>query len=139
MKKKLLFAGLLSSYLLIAAIADGHAAPIVLSDEDLDAISGKANNFIFSDSIDINLALTGNDQNGNVQLGYYQWNDSHASDVSQVKGGNRFDGEQSSVQAKVVEVNNAIFWGSLGQNALNTTTLHGGSNVAHAITVVGGF
>lgn len=139
MKKKLLFAEMVLSVLLTVAVAVGHAAPTAVSDDDLDAISGKANSFETDASLGINLALTGGNQNGNVQLGSYQWFDNHSSDTSQGKGGNRFDGEQSTVQAKVTAVNNSIFWGALGQSALNTGILAGGSNMAHSTMMVGGF
>ena len=139
MKKKLLLAEMVSSVLLTAAVAVCHAAPTVVSDAELDSISGKANSFVSGAATDINLAFTGNNQSGNAQLGSYQWFDSHASDGSQVKGGNRFNGSPSYVQSNVTALNNSIFWGALGQNSLNVGTLAGGSNVAHSTMVVGGF
>jgi len=139
MKKKLLLAEMVSSVLLTVAVSVSHAAPTIVSDAELDSVSGKANSFISGGATGINLALTGNNQSGNAQLGTYQWFDSHTLDTSQGKGGNRFDGAQSKVQSQVTALNNSIFWGALGQNAMNVGTHAGGSNVAHAIMVVGGF
>jgi hypothetical protein len=126
--------------LLTAAVTASHAAPTVMSDAGLDTITGKAGNLVTSSSLDISTAFTGADNSANIQWGFYQWYDNHSADKSQVKGGNQFDGASSEVQAKVVEQNNAIFWGGLGQNSLTTSAIgSGGSNMAYGTFAAGGF
>lgn len=140
MKKKHIVAGLVSTALLITLVSSVHADPVAVSDAELDAVSGKAgSSFESSDALDISLSQIGTNQSSSVQWGVYQWFDSHTTDGSQAKGGNRFDGDLSSVQSTVTAINNSIFWGSLGQSAINTGKLDGGSNVAHATMSVGGF
>ena len=140
MKKNRLFAGMVSAVLLTVAVPASHAAPIALSDDALEAISGKAGSFVTSDSLDISVALDGDHHSSNIQWGMYQWFDDHTSDQSQAKGGNQFDGAQSNVQGQVSTMNNALFWGSLGQSNLNASSIgNGGSNKAYATMSVGGF
>jgi len=139
MKNKLLFSGMAAASLLTAAVtATSYAAPTVVSDSALDEITGK-NNVTTASALAISVAFTGSDASANVQWGYYQWYDNHSSDTSKVKGGNRFDGSSSQVQASVSELNNAIFWGGLGQNSLTTGTMSGGSNMAYGTFAGGGF
>jgi len=139
MKNKLLFSGMAAASLLTAAVtATSYAAPAVVSDSALDAITGK-NNVSSSSALAISVAFTGSDASANVQWAYYQWYDNHASDTSKVKGGNRFDGSTSAVQQSVSELNNAIFWGGLGQNSLHTGAMSGGSNMAYGTFAGGGF
>jgi hypothetical protein len=140
MKNKLLFSGMAAASLLTAAVtATSYAAPTVVSDSALDEITGKAANITTASALAISVAFTGSDASANVQWGYYQWYDNHSSDTSKVKGGNRFDGSSSQVQASVTELNNAIFWGGLGQNSLTTGTMSGGSNMAYGTFAGGGF
>jgi hypothetical protein len=139
MKNKLLFSGMAATALLTAAVtATSYAAPVAMSDNALDQITGKANTTTAS-QLDISVAFTGSDASANVQWAYYQWYDVHSNDNSGVKGGNRFDGASSAVQASVSELNNAIFWGGLGQNALNTGTLGSGANMSYGTFAGGGF
>ena len=137
MKNKLLFSGMAAASLLTAAVT-ATAAPTVVSDAALDQIAGKANT-TSSSALAIDVEFTGSDASANVQWAYYQWYDKHITDGSQVKGGNRFDGTSSAVQASVVEANNAIFWGGLGQNSLTTNAMSGGSNMAYGTFAGGGF
>jgi hypothetical protein len=138
MKNKLLFAGMASAALLTAAVTTSQAAPTAMSDAGLDTISGKANN-VTSATLDVSTTF-GNDQSANVQWGFYQWYDDHTVDNSTVKGGNQMDGASSSVQATVMETNNALFWGGLGQNAINSVSIGtGGANMAYGTFAAGGF
>ena len=140
MKNKLLFSGMAAASLLTAAVtATSYAAPVAVSDNALDQITGKSSNGTTATALDISVAFTGSDASANVQWAYYQWYDNHGTDVSKVKGGNRFDGTSSAVQASVSELNNAIFWGGLGQNALNTGSLGGGANMSYGTFAGGGF
>jgi hypothetical protein len=139
MKNKLLFSGMAAASLLTAAVtATSYAAPTAMSDNALDQITGK-NNLITASALAVSVAFTGSDASANFQWGYYQWYDNHSSDTSKVKGGNRFDGSSSQVQASVSELNNAIFWGGLGQNSLTTGSMSGGSNMAYGTFAGGGF
>ena len=140
MKKNRLFAGMVSAVLLTAAVTASHAAPIAVSDADLDTISGKAGNLVSSGSLDIGIALDGDGHSANIQWGMYQWFDDHTADSSIAKGGNHFDGLQSNVQGQVSSMNNALFWGSLGQSNINSSSIgNAGSNKAFATMSVGGF
>jgi hypothetical protein len=138
MKNKLLFAGMAAASLLTAAV---QAAPAVLGDSDLDAIAGKANTAgTTAATIGISAQYVGTDASANIQVGFYQWSDNHTSDGSTVKGGNQVDGATSSVQASVVGANNAFFWGGLGQNNLEATTIgDGSSNMGYGTFANGGF
>jgi hypothetical protein len=139
MKNKLLFSGMAAASLLTAAVtATSYAAPTAMSDNALDQITGK-NNLTTASALAVSVAFTGSDASANVQWAYYQWYDDHSQDTSKVKGGNRFDGSSSTVQANVNELNNAIFWGGLGQNSLTTGTMSGGSNMAYGTFAGGGF
>jgi hypothetical protein len=138
MKNKLLFAGMAAASLLTAAV---QAAPAVLGDSDLDAIAGKNTAGGASATIGISAQYVGSDASANIQLGFYQWLDSHASDGSTVKGGNQTDGTSSTVQSGSSALNNAFFWGGLGQNNLAVTSgiSDASSNMAYGTFANGGF
>ena len=141
MKNKLSSSGIVLAALLITAFTTIHASPTVVSDAELDSISGKANTVTTSSSLDVNVALAGENQNSDIQWGFYQWSDDHSYDVSQAKGGNQFDGAQSKFQSVVTAENNGVFWGSLSQGSLTAggDVGSGGSNKAYATMGVGGF
>jgi hypothetical protein len=139
MKNKLLFAGMAAASLITAAV---QAAPAVLGDSDLDAISGKNNTAgSASATIGISAQYTGSDASANIQVGFYQWFDNHGSDGSTVKGGNQVDGTSLTVQSGSSALNNAFFWGGLGQNNLAVTSGIGASssNMAYGTFANGGF
>lgn len=140
MKNKLLFAGMAAASLLTAAVTASHAAPVAMSDAGLDTITGKAGNLVTSATLDVSNTFASNDQSANIQFGFYQWYDNHSADKSQVKGGNQMDGATSNVQATVVEANNALFWGGLGQNSMVVNAIgSGGANMAYGTFAAGGF
>lgn len=137
MKNKLLFAGMAAATLLSAAVS---AAPAVIGDDELSAISGKDNTTSASGSLSVTAAMTG-DNSANIQWGFYQWGDDHSTDGSKVKGGNQVDGTNSTVQASVAASNNAFFWGGLGQNELSVSTDlgDGAMNMGYGTFGNGGF
>jgi hypothetical protein len=139
MKNKLLFASMAAASILAAAATSSQAAPTAVSDASLNNITGMNGNLTTSSGLNIGVSM-GGDNSANVQFGFYQWYDDHSNDQSTVKGGNRFDGSSSNVQAQVNESNNAIFWGGLGQNNLVTSGIGtGGSNMAYGTFAGGGF
>ena len=141
MKSKLLYSGMAAASLLTAAFnATSHADSVVASDEDLDQIAGKAGNRFYTNfQFKVYLAFTGIKADDNVQWGIEQWSDNHATDVSVGKAANHYDGTSSTFQAVVTEMNNAIFWGGLGQNALDVGSMSGGTQLAYGVFADGGF
>jgi len=73
-----------------------YAGTTVLSDAALDAVSGKANTSTVAGTD--TTSITGSTLNGNIQVGYYQWDDDHSGDKSTNKGGNLQSGNNSQVQ-----------------------------------------
>jgi hypothetical protein len=87
-----------------------HAAMVAVDDSDLSAISGKSNiNTILGSSA---LTIGSDGSNGNIQVGYFQWDDNHANDNSNHKGANDQSGSVTAVQENVVADTNAISWGA---------------------------
>lgn len=121
----------------------GFSAPTVVGDEALDSISGKAASN--TDTITGNSAVTlstGDGSNGNVQVGYFQWNDDHGGDLSDHKGANDTSGQSSAVQQNVSATLNIFGWGAAAQvSSLNNTSTIGGDQIAESwgTLFVGGF
>jgi hypothetical protein len=116
-----------------------HAGMVAVSDSDLAAISGKDNtSSLLGDS---SLTQGGDDQNGDVTIGYFQWSDDHSADASDHKGANDASGSTSAVQANVVSEINAISWGALASAnyVSGDTTDAGVDQEAWATLFVGGF
>ena len=116
-----------------------HAGMVEVSDSDLAAISGKDNtSSLFGDS---SLTQGGDNQNGDVTIGYFQWDDNHSADASDHKGANDASGSTSSVQANVVSSINAISWGAIASAnyVSGTTSDQGVDQEAWATLYVGGF
>lgn len=91
-----------------------QAEMVSVGDSELSAISGKADGRT-SDNTNTgagNLLIGADASNGNIQVGYYQWNDNHSTDASTNKGGNNQSGATSAVQQNVVAETNAISWGA---------------------------
>ena len=53
---------------------------------------------------------------GNVQVGYYQWDDDHSADTSLNKGGNLQSGDLSMVQQNATVLANQMAWGGASQS-----------------------
>jgi hypothetical protein len=117
---------LLISVASAAVLASSMAAAgtTSLSDDALSQIAGKDNNATFTTSTTVALT-TGDTSNGNVQVGFYQWEDSHTNDISYAKGGNTANGDTSMVQASVTGENNIFGWGAAAQ--VSTNIAGGGS------------
>ena len=104
----------------VLASSMASAATTSISDSDLEAITGKDNIASFAST---NIAVTLTSGNGDVQVGFYQWQDDHSADGSNEKGGNSTNGDTSGVQNGVQALNNIFGWGAAAQ--VNTTV--GGS------------
>jgi hypothetical protein len=105
----------------IMASSVAIAAPVSVSDSDLAQIAGKDNSATFTGSA--NVSITSGSGNGNVQVGFYQWQDDHSGDLSNAKGGNTANGDTSSVQGSVSGDNNIFGWGAAAQVATTATAI----------------
>jgi hypothetical protein len=116
-----------------------YAGTTALSDAALDAVSGKANTSTVGGSD--NTAITGSTLNGNVQVGYYQWDDNHAGDKSQNKGGNLQSGDNSQVQQNGAALANTLAWGAVAQSVTTSKADIGNDQTMEswATMYIGGF
>jgi hypothetical protein len=96
----------------VLASSMAYAGTTSISDSDLEAIAGKDNSAQFA-STAINVTLASG--NGDVQIGFYQWDDNHSADASNEKGGNSANGTSSNVQNGVQALNNIFGWGAAAQ------------------------
>jgi hypothetical protein len=117
-----------------------HAATTALSDAALDAVSGKANSSTVGSSDNTTVSAT-TTVNGNIQVGYYQWDDNHAGDTSLNKGGNLQSGNNSAVQQNGTAITNTLAWGAVSQAVTNNTASIGSSQAVEswATMYIGGF
>jgi hypothetical protein len=103
----------------VAALTMSMAVPVyagttALTDEALDAVSGKSNSsFVGAGD---NTLVNGSSANGNIQVGYYQWDDNHSGDSSTNKGGNIQSGDNSMVQQNANVTANTLAWGAVAQS-----------------------
>ena len=132
-----------------AAVVVSLALPVyadttTLGDSELEGITGKA----AGDNTDTILGnstasvLTGDAANGNVQVGYYQWNDDHTGDLSDHKGANDAQGTNSMVQQNVSASLNILGWGAAAQvSSINNNSSIGADQLAESwgTLFVGGF
>ena len=117
---------LLSVFAVVFTVAlwvPAQAEMVAVGDSDLASISGKAGNVALILGTD-SLTQSANSANGNVQIGYFQWNDLHTADSSNQKGANFFDSGAGAaagnkVQQNVVAVINEINWGAAANSATN--------------------
>ena len=117
-----------------------YAGTTALTDEALDAVSGKGNTSSVGNSD--NTTVTANTTvNGNIQVGYYQWSDDHTSDQSLNKGGNLQSGDNSQVQQNGTALTNTLAWGAVSQAVTNNTASIGSSQAVEswATMYIGGF
>jgi hypothetical protein len=129
----------------VAALTMSMAVPVyagttALSDEALDAVSGKSN--LSTVGATDNTLINGSSANGNIQVGYYQWDDDHSSDQSTNKGGNIQSGSNSMVQQSAIVDANTLAWGAVAQSI----TVNTGADIADdqiiedwATMYIGGF
>ena len=140
MKTKSILTVASAAVLAMAVALPAYAGPQAIGDEELDAITGKSNTSTVGGTDTTSLS-TGVGANGNVQVGYYQWDDTHATDGSLNKGANDQSGATSNVQSNVVSTLNVLAWGAAaGVSTVNTADI-GEDQVAEswATLYVGGF
>lgn len=116
-----------------------YAGTTSLTDEALDAVSGKANTATVGG---LNSAsVTGSTLNGNIQVGYYQWDDDHSGDQSTNKGGNLQSGDASAVQQNGTAVANTLAWGAVSQSVTTNNADIGNDQAMEswATMYIGGF
>jgi hypothetical protein len=115
MKTKTKITIAVASIVAIAAAVPAFAGPLALSDSQLDAVSGKANTASVGG---VNTSTVSGlvSTSGNVQVGYYQWDDDHSGDQSSNKGGNIQSGDNSMVQQNATVAANQMAWGGASQS-----------------------
>jgi len=109
--------------------APAHAATQAVTDGSLDDIAGMSNTSSTggADSSTVSAFSA----SGNVQVGYYQWDDTHAGDSSINKGGNVQSGSNSMVQQNVDSLLNILAWGGGSQAAtVNAADIGGDQTVS---------
>jgi len=116
-----------------------YAGTTALSDAALDAVSGKANTSTVA-GVDTT-TISGSTLNGNVQVGYYQWDDDHSADTSLNKGGNLQSGDSSQVQQNASSLANTLAWGAVSQSVTTNNADIGQSQAMEswATMYIGGF
>jgi hypothetical protein len=114
-KKAIITAMTLTASATVIPATPVYASPVALSDSQLDAVSGKDNT---STVRGVDTTVIGGLKNiaGNVQVGYYQWDDDHETDASLNKGGNVQSGEHSMVQQYAMVMANQVAWGGASQS-----------------------
>jgi hypothetical protein len=117
-----------------------YAGTTALTDEALDAVSGKDNSSTVGGN-DTTSIIGATTVNGNIQVGYYQWTDDHNSDSSVNKGGNLQSGDSSQVQQNGTAIANTLAWGAVSQAVTNNTAAIGSSQAVEswATMYIGGF
>ena len=109
--------------LAVALWVPAQAGMVAVGDSDLAAITGKANLATISGS---DALLQGSDNaNGDIQVGYFQWDDDHSTDQSNQKASNIFSsgGGANQAQQNVTGVINEINWGAAANSATNVGAL----------------
>lgn len=138
MKNKKTMLGVLGACAVLSTVpayADKHT----IGDKALDHITGKANSTTISGSNSLTMGMTAD--HGSVQVGYYQWDDSHQSDASNHKGANDQSGNHSMVQENVTAILNSLAWGGPAQlSTVNAASVAGNqNNTSWWIMYLGGF
>jgi hypothetical protein len=131
---------LASAAILAVAMVPVYAGTTALTDEALDAVSGKGDNLSTVGGVD-STTISGSTLNGNVQVGYYQWTDDHSGDGSTNKGGNDQSGSASQVQQNGTATANTLAWGAVSQS-ITTNAADVGNDQAMeswATMYIGGF
>ena len=129
-----------ASVVAMAATLPAFAGPLALSDSQLDTVSGKANTSTVGGTD--TTAISGlSSVAGNVQVGYYQWDDNHAGDQSQNKGGNLQSGDNSMVQQNAAVMANQMAWGGASQSVTTSSSDIGNDQTLTSwwIMYLGGF
>jgi hypothetical protein len=116
-----------------------YAGTTALSDQALDAVSGKNNSSSITGTD--TTTISGATLNGNIQVGYYQWDDDHGTDASVNKGGNLQSGDSSQVQQNGTALANTLAWGAVSQSVTTNTADIGATQAMEswATMYIGGF
>jgi len=115
MKTKTIITIAFASAVSLVSVLPALAGPLTLSDSQLDAVSGKSNTSTVG-GVD-NTTISGlTSVAGNVQVGFYQWDDDHSADTSLNKGGNLQSGDLSMVQQNATVLANQMAWGGASQS-----------------------
>jgi len=121
----------------VLASSMAYAGTTSISDSDLEAIAGKDNSATFASTA---IAVTLASGNGDVQVGFYQWDDNHSGDASNEKGGNSANGTSSNVQNAVTALNNIFGWGAAAQVDTTAATIGASfDSESWGTLMVGGF
>ena len=137
-----ILSGLVMLSLLIALPVWAEMAAV--SDSEMAGITGKAatNTYTFSSGA-FTRQTASSDTSANIQVGWYQWSDNHATDQSNQKAANDFDSSGGSNQAQyqVTAAINAINWGATGNGEIVAGDLAATdfTNMDYAVMAVGGF
>jgi hypothetical protein len=120
-----------------------QAEMVAVSDSDLSGITGKdfTNEYLFSGDTTTSITANG-DSSANIQVGWYQWTDNHATETSDHKGANDQSGATTTVQGNVAADVNVINWGAWSQlDWVSATDTSGGtiSQMAYGVAAIGGF
>ena len=119
-KSKMMIAGLAAAGALLSMPV--YAAGLkALDDAALSEVTGKSN--ISSFGAADTLTMTDSASNGDVSVGYYQWEDTHAGDTGDHKGANNQSGANSVVQQNVSGEVNTLLWGAGAQVTTTNATL----------------
>ena len=140
MKTKTKITIALGGFITIASAMPAFAGTLALSDSQLDSVSGKDNISTVggTDTTTISGLVS---TSGNVQVGYYQWDDNHSGDSSTNKGGNVQSGSNSMVQQNASVMANQMAWGGASQS-ITTNNADIGANqelTSWWIMYLGGF
>ena len=140
MKTKTKITIALGGLITIASAIPAFAGTLALSDSQLDSVSGKDNISTVggTDTTTISGLVS---TSGNVQVGYYQWDDNHSGDSSTNKGGNVQSGNNSMVQQNASVMANQMAWGGASQS-ITTNNADIGANqelTSWWIMYLGGF
>ncbi len=115
MKTKTKITIAVASVVAIAAVLPAFAGTLELSDAQLDSVSGKSN-AVSVGGVNTSTVSGFLSTSGNVQVGYYQWDDDHSADASSNKGGNLQSGDNSMVQQNATVAANQMAWGGASQS-----------------------
>jgi len=136
--KQLTILAFMGALFVMLCVIPVQAEMLSVADSDLAAITGKDNASTLTGTSSLTQGVDGS--NGNITVGYFQWNDDHSTDQSNHKGANDQSGAASAVQANVVSALNGITWGAYA--AVNTTAASIGNSFdseTWATLYVGGF
>jgi hypothetical protein len=140
MKTKTKITIALGGLITIASALPAYASPLAVSDSQLDNVSGKDNTSTVAGT-DTTTVSGLSSVAGNVQVGYYQWDDNHSADSSTNKGGNVQSGNNSMVQQNAAVAANQMAWGGASQS-ITTNNADIGANqelTSWWIMYLGGF